>query len=154
MALCHASMPCSGRPHSKQNSFRVHKPCELRIWIHSSFWVRAWGWTCRVNEYVCLLPYARRAHGARVRWLCLSVRNPNPLFSLGKFLISDKKNFVIFYWPLKIFNFRIGHEVKIIFLIDHAIAKVEEQISFFLWQHFLCLTFLLTMKFDNMLFKI
>jgi hypothetical protein len=39
-------------------------------------------------------------------------------------------------------------------LIDHPSIKVGEQMSFLPMVAFLCLTFLLTMKLDNMSFKI
>jgi hypothetical protein len=60
------------------------------------------------------------------------------------------KKLVIPYWPSKNFNFPIGHWVKILFLIGHQSVKVGEQMSFLPLEAFLCLTFLLNMKFDNM----
>jgi hypothetical protein len=72
---------------------------------------------------------------------------------MGKFLI-DYKKYVCFL---------IGHEKNstslltfglIFFLIDHLSVKVGEQISFLPMSAFLYLTFLLSMKLDNMSFKI
>jgi hypothetical protein len=72
-------------------------------------------------------------------------------YFFGKFFISHKK-LVIPYW-LKKFNFTIAHWVKILFLIGHPSVKVGEKISFLPLTTFVCLTFLLNMKLDNMSFK-
>jgi hypothetical protein len=54
-------------------------------------------------------------------------------------------------------KFLIGHQlsywIEILFLFGHSSVKVREQISFFSLISFLYLTFLLTMKLDNMSFK-
>jgi hypothetical protein len=83
----------------------------------------------------------------------LSIFFPSDLMdasSKAKFLISHKKNcswpqifFQLFYWPL--FNF---------FLISFpSVVEVKEQMPFLPLTPFLCSTFLLTIKLDNMSFS-
>jgi hypothetical protein len=72
-------------------------------------------------------------------------------YFFGKFLISHKK-LVIPYWIKKI-QLTYWPWVEILFLIGHPSVKVGEQLSFLPLTTFLCLTFLLNMKLDNMSFK-
>jgi hypothetical protein len=71
---------------------------------------------------------------------------------MGKLFIGCQKT-CDFLLAIKKFNFPIDHWVEILFLIDHPSVKVGEQMSILPLTTFLCLTFLLTMKLDNMSFK-
>jgi hypothetical protein len=67
-----------------------------------------------------------------------------------KFLIGYQRNFWFFIVHKK-FKFPIGHWIEILLLIG---IKVGKQISFLPLAAFLCLTFLLTLKLDDISFKI
>jgi hypothetical protein len=72
---------------------------------------------------------------------------------MGKFLIGYKKYVCFLIGHEKKFNFPIDPWVDFFPLIDHLSVKVGEQMPFMPLSAFLCLTFLLTMKLDNMSFK-
>jgi hypothetical protein len=71
---------------------------------------------------------------------------------MGKFFIDHKKT-CDFLLVIKFFNFLINHWVEILFLTGHTSVKAGEQISFLSLAAFFCVTFLLTIKLDNISFK-